>query len=309
MGTWDWVAETGRVTWSPQFEAIRGLAPGTFPQTFEATFLDIHPDDVERVKQTITRSLEDGMHHIEYRIIRPDGQVRWLESRGQVVRDPDGKPLGMRGVSMDVTARKDAEEERDRLVAREQAAIEAKVALEERQKLARELHDSVSQSLFGIGTAAQTARSALEDDHDATAAAEALEYVVLMADVGLAEMRALISELRPETLAQEGLVAALERHVESVRARRIAACGRSVWRRTGPAAISEGSALSHRSGGAAQLPEACARPVSEPVDAANDDAIVLEVADDGVGFDPAAEYPGHLVWRRWPNGRAPSAAS
>ena len=91
---------------------------------------------MERVKQTIARSLGNGLHHIEYRIIRPDGQVRWLESRGQVVRDLDGKPLGMRGVSMDVTARKDAEEERDRLVAREQAAIEAKVALEERRSCA-----------------------------------------------------------------------------------------------------------------------------------------------------------------------------
>ena len=77
----------------------------------------------------------------------------------------------------------------------------------------------MSQSLYGLGTAAQTARSALDEDHDPEAASKALGYVVLMADAGLAEMRALISELRPESLAQEGLVAALERHVASVRAR------------------------------------------------------------------------------------------
>ena len=209
----------GRVIGSPQLEAIRGLAPGAFPQTFEATFRDIHPDDVERVKQTVSESLERGLHHIEFRVVRPDGQVRWLESRGQVIRDADGRSVGMRGVLMDVTERKDAEEERNRLMASEQAAVEARIALEERQKLARELHDSVSQSLYGLGTAAQTARSALDEDHDPEAASRALGYVVLMADAGLAEMRALISELRPESLAQEGLVAALERHVASVRAR------------------------------------------------------------------------------------------
>jgi PAS domain S-box-containing protein len=294
MGIWDWDIASGRVTWSPQFEAIRGLTPGEFHETFEATFWDMHPEDIQRVRQTINESLEQERHQIEYRIIRPDGQLRWLESRGRVVRDTDGTPRGMRGVCMDITARKEAEEERNRLIAREQAAIEAKVALEERQKLARELHDSVSQSLYGIGTAAQTARSALEDDHDAAAATEALGYVVMMADVGLAEMRALISELRPETLAQEGLVAALERHVELVRARqhlrvetdlgqepRLALAAKEVLYRIAREAL-------HNT-----VKHARAHWVSMSL-RSTDETTVLEVTDDGVGFDPAGEYPGHL---------------
>jgi PAS domain S-box-containing protein len=294
MGTWEWEAATGRVTWSAQLEAIHGLAPGAFPQTFEAYFSDVHPEDLERVKETISRSLEQGVHHLEYRIVLPDGRIRWVEARGQVIRDPHGRPLGMRGVCMDVSARKEAEEERNRLLAREQAAVEANAALEERHKLARELHDSVSQALYGIGTAALTARIALEDDHDAAAAGQALGYVISMADVGLAEMRALISELRPEWLAQHGLVAALERHVASVRGRH----GLRVDTQLGvepelPLPTKE--ALYRIAREALHNTVKHARATSARlVLRSQDDATVLEIVDDGVGFDPKRAYPGHL---------------
>lgn len=294
MGTWEWESATGRVIWSPQLEAIRGLAPGAFPQTFEATFRDIHPDDVERVKQTISQSFERGLHHIEYRVIRPDGQIRWLESRGQVIRDADGRSVGMRGVLMDVTERKDAEEERNRLVASEQAAVEARVALEERQKLARELHDSVSQSLYGLGTAAQTARSALDEDHDLEAASRALGYVVLMADAGLAEMRALISELRPESLAEEGLIAALERQVASVRARHTLQVASDLGSEP-DVPLTTKEAVYRIAREALHNTFKHARATSANLVLRSvDDGLVLEVSDDGVGFDPTQAYPGHL---------------
>ncbi|NOH02744.1 MAG: GAF domain-containing protein [Chloroflexi bacterium] len=90
-------------------------------------------------------------------------------------------------------------------------------ALEERQKLARELHDSVSQALYGIGLGARTARTLLE--REPAKAAELLDYVLSLADAGLAEMRALIFELRPESLRTEGLVAALGKLVNALGAR------------------------------------------------------------------------------------------
>ncbi|MEX1158704.1 MAG: sensor histidine kinase, partial [Thermomicrobiales bacterium] len=90
-------------------------------------------------------------------------------------------------------------------------------AVEERQRLARELHDSVSQALYGISLGAQTARTLLERDPAAMAAP--LDYVIELAQVGMAEMRSLIFELRPESLEAEGLVAALEKQAAAIRAR------------------------------------------------------------------------------------------
>ena len=90
-------------------------------------------------------------------------------------------------------------------------------ALEERQKLARELHDSVSQALYGIALGARTARALLE--RDPAQAVEAVDYCLSLAEVGLAEMRSLIFELRPESLEKEGLVAALSKQADALRSR------------------------------------------------------------------------------------------
>jgi PAS domain S-box-containing protein len=90
-------------------------------------------------------------------------------------------------------------------------------ALQERQRLARELHDSVAQALYSIALGARTARTLL--DRDPSKLAEPLDYVLALAQAGQAEMRALIFELRPESLAIEGLVMALKKQSEAVQAR------------------------------------------------------------------------------------------
>ncbi|MGE0057106.1 MAG: histidine kinase, partial [Dehalococcoidia bacterium] len=96
-------------------------------------------------------------------------------------------------------------------------AAQQLAAVEERQKLARELHDSVSQALYGIALGAKTARTQL--DRDPLKAIEPVDYVLQLAEAGLAEMRALIFELRPESLELEGLVAAMEKQVAATTAR------------------------------------------------------------------------------------------
>jgi PAS domain S-box-containing protein len=111
MGTWQWTIGTGTVKWSPGLEAIHGLAPGSFPGTFDAVQREVHPDDRERVANAIQEAVaKRAPYHIEYRIVRADGSVRWVEAVGQAFHDRHGHPSHMVGVCSDVTDRKRSEE-------------------------------------------------------------------------------------------------------------------------------------------------------------------------------------------------------
>jgi|GEM_PF-3493426 len=90
-------------------------------------------------------------------------------------------------------------------------------SLEERTRLARELHDSVSQVLYGIGLGARTAQTIAKQDPSMLQ--EPLDYILSLAEAGLTEMRALIFELRPESLEQEGLITTLKKQALSLSTR------------------------------------------------------------------------------------------
>lgn len=111
MGSWEWDIGTNKVYWSPGLEALHGLAPGTFDGSFEAFQKDIHPEDRERVLTSITKTIETGTeHHIEYRLLMPNGSERWVEGKGTLYRTPEGIPTKMIGVCSDITDRKQTEE-------------------------------------------------------------------------------------------------------------------------------------------------------------------------------------------------------
>jgi PAS domain S-box-containing protein len=120
MGTWDWDLTTNAVIWSDNLAAIHGLPADTFDGTFASYEREIHPEDRPRVFASIQRALADGVpHDVEYRIVAPDGTVRWCEGKGRVELD-GGRPVRMTGVCMMVTRRKEAE--LARLAAAEEAS-------------------------------------------------------------------------------------------------------------------------------------------------------------------------------------------
>jgi PAS domain S-box-containing protein len=110
MGSWEWDMRSNRLAWSPELEAIHGLASASFTGTFDAFLQEVHPDDREHVRAEMTAILEREEQHLEYRIVRPDGAIRWVESRAKLVRDPPGTPQRVAGVCMDITTRKQVEE-------------------------------------------------------------------------------------------------------------------------------------------------------------------------------------------------------
>ena len=170
-----------------------------------------------------------------------------------------------------------------------------KAALEERQRLARELHDSVSQALYGISLGVETARELL--DRDPKEAAEPLDYSIALTEAGMAEMRALIFELRPESLKTEGLVAALEKQAAAIEARyRIQAQAYLCAEPEAPLEAKE--AIYRIAQEALHNTVKHARASNVKIRMGRDpERITLEVFDDGAGFDVQGDFPGHLGLR------------
>jgi signal transduction histidine kinase len=166
-------------------------------------------------------------------------------------------------------------------------------ALQERQRLARELHDSVSQALYGISLGAHTVRKALEES-EPEEAIEPIEYVIVLAEAGIAEMRALIFELRPESLEAEGLVAALTRQVAVLRARYKLSVEADLGDEPElPLEIKE--VLYRIAQEALHNIVKHARATAVVLRLTNQkDEMILEVHDNGRGFDPTGSFPGHL---------------
>ena len=107
MGTWDWDIQTNRVTWSAKVEELFGMERGAFDGTYETYSGLIHPEDRDNVRFAINTALEGKIspYRVRHRSIRPDGEIRWLEAIGRVVRDDAGTPERMIGVITDVTDR------------------------------------------------------------------------------------------------------------------------------------------------------------------------------------------------------------
>lgn len=167
-------------------------------------------------------------------------------------------------------------------------------ALQERQRLARELHDSVTQELYGISLGAHAALEALEVSSEEALAS--IEHVIRHADAAIVEMRDLLFELRPESFKSEGLVSALEKRANTLRTRYGLTVHLFVRDEVDlPAEIKH--AL-HRIAQEALhniVRHARARTITIRFEYMKDRReTLLEIADDGSGFDCTGTFPGHL---------------
>ena len=167
--------------------------------------------------------------------------------------------------------------------------------IEERQRIARELHDSVSQVLYSIVLGARTARMLI--DRDPAKAIEPIDYVFSLAEAGLAEMRAMIFELRPDALENEGLVPVLQRRVDVLHSRYglqvVASLGEepecSIEIKEAIYRVAQEAM--HNATRHARATQVEIKLSSSPT------ALQLLVADNGVGFDPSASHPGRMGLR------------
>jgi signal transduction histidine kinase len=177
------------------------------------------------------------------------------------------------------------------------AQSERAAALIERQRLARELHDSVSQALFSMTLHARAAERHLSGDDGSPnpAALAAVRKLTELTQGALAEMRALIFELRPGALLEEGLVAALSRQAAALTAREGVPIRVSAPSERPPLDADAEEHLYRLVLEALHnaVKHARASRITVSIDVAGE-RMQIVVADDGVGFDPAEPHPGHL---------------
>ncbi|HEY9829708.1 MAG TPA: PAS domain S-box protein [Stenomitos sp.] len=110
MGTWSWNILTDQMTWSENFHHVLGLATEGWDQSYKSFMGMIHPEDRDRVVQKVEQILPKRQNYEdEFRIILPNGNVRWLSRLGQVFHDETDRPVRMAGLDLDITDRKHVE--------------------------------------------------------------------------------------------------------------------------------------------------------------------------------------------------------
>ncbi|WP_460447849.1 PAS domain-containing protein [Alsobacter sp. SYSU BS001988] len=118
VGTWEWDFGTGHVTWSDGLYGLLGLKPGEMPARLESFMERVHPEDRPRVQASTDAAKTRGEPlDSEFRIIRADGEVRWIAAKGEIFCDGAGKPAWAAGALFDVTHIREAQRD---LAAREE---------------------------------------------------------------------------------------------------------------------------------------------------------------------------------------------
>src|SRR5215469_12530524 len=184
LGMWEWDLEKDEIWVSPTRRAQLGF-PATGKITFEELISRWHEGDRDKVRQAVIEAIQDGKdYQAEFRVVRADGSMQWVCSRGRVQVDEHRKPRRLMGVSLDVTARKEAEVlaqqqrgELERLRQQKTAFLEREVAerarlereviescAREQRRIAYDLHDGVGQQLVGIALSAKLLEEQLRAD-------------------------------------------------------------------------------------------------------------------------------------------------
>lgn len=111
MGTWEWNISANTAKWSDETKRMFGYLPGDPEGTPEQFLASVHPEDSPFVEQSIDRAINDRTpYEAEFRVLQPDGSIRWVRGKGKVVNDESGNTVRMIGINADITARKQAQE-------------------------------------------------------------------------------------------------------------------------------------------------------------------------------------------------------
>jgi len=291
LGSWQLDLETNHLSWSDEVYRIFGLQPQEFAATYEAFLERIHPEDRAAVDAAYSGSLAKDLdtYEIEHRIVRKDsGEIRTVLERCEHVRDEAGQFVRSVGMVHDITESKRAEEAKA-------VAQMRQAAQEERSRLARDLHDSVTQALFAATLKAEALT--LANDSLSSGTLRVVEDLGRLNRGALAQMRTLLLELRGDPLEEVPLAQLLRHLVEAAEARSSVAVQLTI---RGEAQVPSAlhAAIYRVAQEALNNATRHARASQAWVDLdMAPDKIGLVVGDDGCGFELSDFDPTHLGLR------------
>jgi PAS domain S-box-containing protein len=125
VGVWEWNIQTGDFYLDENVKAILGYRDDEIPNDLDTWANYIHPDDKQRTMELAQDHLDGKTteYKCEHRMLHKDGSVRWMLTRGKAIRDAKGKTIRMIGTDMDITEKKHAEEEKEKLIGELQDAL------------------------------------------------------------------------------------------------------------------------------------------------------------------------------------------
>jgi len=197
---------------SPAYGTIFGRDVESLRQSPKSWFDAVHPEDRDHVQAALAKD-ESGHYDAEFRIIRPDGEVRWIHDRAFPVRDASGKVYRIAGIAEDITQRKRFEQqlESDELLLRRLLDLQER----ERQLVAGEIHDGFVQYVVGAHMRLEAAVGRLGQSDPP--ARKWLEAAAVLMQQAISEARRMIVDLRPMILDERGIVSAIEHLVSDDR--------------------------------------------------------------------------------------------
>jgi two-component system sensor histidine kinase/response regulator len=212
VGHWERNIDGGEIICSEETYRIFGLPPQDAMRNFEQL---IHPEDRSLHAAAIARALRGEPFDVEYRVVRPDGEIRFVHSQGSAVEDPSGRPRRTFGAVQDITELKHAEEKLKTtseqlraLSARLQSARE-----EEGIRIAREIHDDLGSTLTSLRWELEGIKKTLCEPGTVLPGGglkEKLDGMLGLADTMITIVRRIASDLRPVVLDVLGLEEAVE---------------------------------------------------------------------------------------------------
>jgi len=208
LGSWVWHVDADTVTWSDQLAAIYAIEPAAFAGTFEAYLKLVHADDRERVRGEIMQAFQSGHgFRVEERIVRPNGEVRHLQSVGEVIKDGTGRVVRMLGVCQDVTERKQAE----KVLHETQERLAQAHKIEALGQLTGGIAHDFNNILMIVSGRAEMLRRQLSDEK----ALRGLDAIMTAAQRGESLTRQLLTFSRRQPLSP--VVVDLKQRIEAVR--------------------------------------------------------------------------------------------
>ncbi|WP_205511863.1 hybrid sensor histidine kinase/response regulator [Longitalea arenae] len=212
---WDWDLRTNDVLWNEGILSIFGYDPAEVQNTIEWHQENIHPDDRERILQTIDECMKEGRDHWqeEYRYRSANGVYKFVYDRGYILKTEHNKPYRILGAMMDITERKKMQEELVRNQIETQKLI-TQVTIQtqeqERREIGRELHDNINQILATAKLCVDMALN--EEEHRKELLSKSYENITR----AINEIRILSKTLVPPSLGDIGLKEALLELIENL---------------------------------------------------------------------------------------------